>query len=123
MKASRVGSYGLGPQSVDLYLREDDGGEFYVIPEAGKTPRIVVGADYDSWYRVVEVAHHEAMELAMTMIGARYQPAPDNGNDHGSYVFVMTHAQFSEASARTAQFLAASLPDLSRAWAKWRKGK
>jgi hypothetical protein len=123
MKQRIVGHYELGHQSVQLVLREGDGGEFYTVPERGKVPRIKVGADYTNWFRVVEVLHHEAMELALVMVGCRFQPAPDNGCDHTGYVFHMTHAQFSEASARTGQFMAAALPDLSRAWTKWGKGK
>jgi hypothetical protein len=118
-----IGHYELGHQSVQLVLRDGDGGEFYVIPAVGKTPQIVVGGGYDEWVRVVEVLHHEAMELALTMCGCRYNPAPDNGGDHTGYMFFMSHAQFADASARTAQFITAALPDLSRAWGKWRKGK
>lgn len=125
MKQVIVGSYQLGPQSVQLVLREGIGGEFYTVPKVGSTPRIKVGYGDpgDGWYRVVEVLHHEAMELAMTLAGVRFAPAPDFGNENGSYLFVMTHTQFSEVGARTGQFLAASLPDLGRAWGKWRKRK
>jgi hypothetical protein len=118
-----IGHYELGHQSVQLILRDGDGGEFYTVPGSGKTPLIAVGGDYDNWFRVVEVLHHEAMELALTMCGCRYNPAPDNGGDHTGYMFFMSHAQFSDASARTGQFMAASLPDMARAWGKWRKGK
>lgn len=121
MKQTVIGSYRLGPHAVQLVLREDDGGEFYLVPESGHAPRIKVGADHKDWGEMVSVLHHEAMELAMTMTGVRYQPAPDFANDHGAYLFVMTHAQFSEAGARTGRFLSDCLPDLARAWKKWRK--
>lgn len=117
-----IGSYELGHQSVQLVIRDGSGGEFYTVPEIGSTPRIKVGGDV-TWFRAVETLHHEAMELAMTMVGVRYAPAPDNGCDAGNYLFCMSHAQFSEASARTGQYMAACLPDLSRAWTKWRKAR
>lgn len=115
-----VGNYELGHQSVQLVLRDGNGGEFYTVPEVGSTPRIKVGAD-GKWFRVVEILHHEAMELAMTMVGVRFCPAPDNGMDNGGYLFVMNHTQFAEASARTAQFMAACLPDLARAYRRFKK--
>lgn len=123
MKQEIVGVYPCGPEYVQLVLREGDGGEFWTMPEKGHICRIKVGADYDQWWRIVDVLMHEAMELAMMRICCRYEPAPDHSRDCGSYSFVMTHAQFSNANARAAMFVAAALPDLAKAWKKWRRRK
>lgn len=123
MKQTIVGSYYLGPESVQLVLREGTGGEFWSAPEKGACARIKVGADCSQWSRVVEVLLHEAMELAMMRIGARFEPAPDYAAGHDSYLFMMDHPKFTEAAARAGGMMADSLPDLAKAWNKWRKKK
>lgn len=123
MRAKLIGCYDLGPQSVKLWLRAGRGGEFDLVPASGRVPRITVGADCGGWFGTVGVLQHEVMEFAMVMGGLRFAPAPDYGQDNGGYTFVMTHTQFSEASARTGMFIAAALPDLATAWNKWRKRK
>lgn len=123
MKQKIVGVYRCGPEDVQLVLREGDGGSFFTVPEKGHICRIKVGADEGRWPMVVTTLMHEAMELTMMRAGCRYTPSPDFGEDNGSYTFVMTHTQFSEASARAAMFVAAAMPDLRKAWKKWRKRK
>jgi hypothetical protein len=119
LKQKIVGHYSLGPESVQLVIREGVGGEFYANPGDGQCARIKVGVDEKSWTDVVCTLLHEAMEMAMTRIQCRYAPAPDYGQDHAGYLFAMNHPQFSEASARTGVFIAKALPDLSRAYTKW----
>ena len=121
MKRIHIGHYPLGPEAVLVILRNDLGGEIYFNSEQGLPPTIVVGGGYDKWNRVAECLHHEAMELAMARIGCRFEPAPDYSQDHGSYLFCMTHAQFSEVSARVGSFIAMCLPDLAKQWDKHRK--
>ncbi len=125
MKQRLIGVFRLGHEQIEVFAREGIGGEFYTCPEDGKLPRIKVGFDL-CWKDVVSVLHHEAMEFAMMRLECRFNPGSDFARDHSSYLFVMTHPQFSEAAARTAWFLADSLPRMGqvfRVWCKNRKPK
>lgn len=123
MKQTYLGVFRLGHEQMEVYLRDGTGGEFYTVPEAGRLPRIKVGAD-QCWKDVVSVLHHEAMEFCLMRIECRFNPGSDFARDHASYLFIMTHPQFSEAGARTAWFLADCLPALGTAYRKWmKKGK
>lgn len=121
MKQLIVGCYDFGVGQCELVLRAGIGGEFYVVPEPHRCPRIKVGADYDEWREVMSCLLHEIIELQMTLTGCRYNPAPDCARDHASYLFLMTHPQFSEVCARSAFFISEALPDLAKAWKKWKK--
>ena len=120
MKQEIVGIYEIGLDQIQLVIREGTGGEFYFVPEKGALGRIKVGAD-NSWHQVVSALMHEAFEMQMTRSHCRFDPAPDYGRDHSSYLFVMNHPMFSDITARVAAFMADSMPDLSRACSKWRK--
>lgn len=117
-----VGDYNLGSIQAQVVLRDGYGGEFYSRPEPGSIPRIKVGMDSgDSWFNAVSILHHEVMELCLYQMGLRYGETPDYARDNGAYLFVMNHTEFSEASARTAIFLAECLPDFKKAWKKFKK--
>ncbi len=121
MKQKIIGVYPMGLAQVELVLREGNGGEFYTFPEKGKVARIKVGADQKQWRDVVGVLLHEAFEFTAMQLALRYAPAPDLSRDNGNYLFVMTHTQFSDVSARAGEFISCCLPDLARAWDKWPK--
>lgn len=87
------------------------GGSFDTAPASG-IARIVVGIDED-WPMVVSTIAHEAVELACAEMGLRFRPSPDYSGDSGAYLFMMDHAQFSEAIARASYFLSAVLPKLA----------
>lgn len=120
MKQVKIGTYAGRFSEIDIYLREGTGGEFYTYPEAGRLPRIKIGAYSKSqWAEVVKVALHELMELHLLQVGARYSPNPDSSADSGNYLFVHNHTQFSEAIADTAYVLTSLLPDMTKAWKKF----
>ena len=121
MKQRIVGIYNIGFEQAQLVLREGDGGEFYLCPDVGRVPQIAIGADQELWQDVVDVLVHEVVEFAMLREGCRYSPAPDHAKDHGSYLFVMTHSQFSSVAAKSGGYLTAALPDLAKAWDGWNK--
>lgn len=81
------------------------------------------GADHDDWGMVVATLMHEAQEVCLSRLCLRFTPSDEFGRDAASYVFMMRHEQFSDAVARTALFLADCLPDVKRAWKKWKKTK
>jgi hypothetical protein len=120
MKPKIIGTFDMGPQRVQLVLREGDGGEIYLKPGDIDYPRIYVGAD-KNWEQVMSTLLHEAHELQMLLTGCRLNPAPDHAMDHSSYIFLMNHPQFSEVCARVAMFLVQALPDLAKAYRKWNK--
>jgi hypothetical protein len=117
------GKYELGDEFVQIVLREGDGAEFWLCPGDIPYPRIKVGADQDNWRDVVANLKHEAEELTMVRLRLRYYPGSSYAADHGSYLFAFNHSQFCELSARVAYFLVDCLPDLAKAWAKWKKEK
>lgn len=122
MKQVIVGLFQFGYETVEIVLRDGTGGEFYSCPEMGRSPRIKVGAD-GKWGDVVRILLHELLELAMFRQGCRYEVSGDVGQDMGAYVFMFTHAQFSNIQARAAEAIVLSLPAVSTAWRKWRRGK
>lgn len=121
MKQKIVGTYEAGYHQFQLVLREGHGGEMYSIPENGSVPRIKVGADSASWAAVLESLIHEITEGVYYFLGVRYKCSENRSWGHDGYVFFLTHDQLSNASAQVAEFLAACLPDFSRAWREWRK--
>lgn len=121
MKQKIIGVYPIGMSQVQLVLRGGTGGEYYVFPEKGSLARIKVGADQEQWRDVVGVLLHEAFEYTAMHLALRYAPAPDLSKDNGNYLFVMTHTQFSDVCARSGEFISCCLPDLGKAWDKWKK--
>lgn len=122
MKPIPIGTYKLGSENVRLELATaESGGYFKSCPEDGGTPIMGIGLRCGGWNQTVGVLLHEALELAYYRAGLRYGITPDWANDNGSYMFVMDHFQFSEASARAANFLAESLPELAKVWKKHKK--
>jgi hypothetical protein len=123
MKQVIVGTYECGYEQIELVLREGTGGEFYSCPEKGKIPRIKVGAQKPSeWRLVVSTLMHEIMEFAMWRQDCRY--SPDNRitpMSHADYLFVMNHEKFNDCITKVGEFISLSLPDLSAAYAKWHK--
>ena len=118
-----VGTYDMGWESVEIVLREGTGVEFFLIPETGRGPRIKVGADQNQWSDVVAVLLHECLELEYERAGVRFSPSSELARDHAAYIFVLNHAQFSEAAARVAELLSKVLPDLAKSWKQWNKRK
>lgn len=123
MKQLIVGTYYAGHEQAELVLREGDGGECYISPENGKVARIKIGAEQSAWWKIVAVLLHETMELVQIRKGGRYQPCGSTSGDHSAYLFVFDHTAFSDVCAKTADYMAAALPDLFRAWNAWRKAE
>lgn len=124
MRQEHVGTYYLGWEQVDLYLREDTGGEFWVTPEKGRLPRIKVGGDYEDWQDILKVVLHEAVEFILNRNRTRYSVSGDLGRDHSDYLFVFNHPMLSECCGCLAAFIdTGALRDLEKAWRKWRKTK
>ena len=114
----------MGYEQVQLILREGTGGDFWYMPEKGSLPRMKIGADYNTWREVVACLIHETQEMLLDRNNLRFNPTHTiSPRDHAAYIFIMTHPQFHDVCAKTADFIAVCLPDLKRAWGKWRKKK
>lgn len=119
MKQVIVGKYYIGPESVEIVLREGVGGEFYCTPEPGHIARIKIGGDCDWWREVVAILFHEAMELVYDRIGCRYYPASNMSRDSEAHLMVVHHREFSDACSRVADLISACIADLEKEWKKF----
>ena len=120
MKQRTVGTYVCGFHYVDIVLRDGDGAEYYALPKKGRPVRIKIGADV-SWQDVVRSFLHEALEMCLDYLHDRYTPSQDMGRDHGQYLFVFNHADFSDACGSVAELAVQALPDLATALKQWKK--
>jgi len=123
MKQKIIGTYYCGSTQIQVVLREGTGGEFYNTPEKGLCPRIKIGADYNNWWELVNVALHEIMEYFLNSNNHRYYPDNDVGRDLSSFVFFLNHPQFSDIIAKSAEFLSDCLPVLEKEWKLWKRNK
>lgn len=112
----KIGKYYSGSVKLKLQIRDGVGGEYYNDP-----PTISVGADHNTWWLIVNTLLHEVLEYNLSKLDCRHQSTEHLGRDHGDYLFIMNHPQYTEAVARSADFIAACLPDLSKAWRKYHR--
>lgn len=123
MKMQVIGNYRLGDENVQLVLRDGGGADFYEQPGDILHPRMKIGADKESIGWLMDSVYHEAMERSMSVIRVRFQRVDSYYVDSASWVFILTHEEFTEACHRAGMFLAACLPDLNAAWKKWHQKK
>lgn len=119
----KLGVFELGLHMVRLFAIHGTGGAFRLLPDDGGFPFIEVGIDRNDWPFVVGILMHEAMELSAHTMGFRFLPACDVSCDNGGYMFLMDHAQFSEATARAAEFVAPAIPALEKLWKEKHEGE
>jgi hypothetical protein len=122
MEQKRVGVYEAGFDRIELFIREGTGAEFYMRPESdllpavGALPRIKIGMDYDSWPEVLECVLHEVEEFIMYRKGLRFEPSGHLSNDSTRFLFILSHVDFADVMAKTADFLSSAQGDLRTAW-------
>jgi len=123
MRQKIIGIYTAGWENIEVVLMEGESGEFYFIPELGrnKVARIKIGADHARWEKVFDVLLHEIDEYVMSSMGFRFKPTQNINNSHDDYAFIMTHTQFTEKSARVAEFISDASLDVYKAWKVWKK--
>lgn len=118
MSETYIGTWELGYENIDLYMREGRGGSFQFTPEPKALPRIVVGGSYLKWQDLYTVIVHETMEFALTRGACRYCESQDLSNDTAAFVFMFNHTQFADACAKATEFMVACHKDLRTAWIK-----
>lgn len=121
MKPQVIGDYEIGYEYVQLVLRDGCGAEFYLLSDDVTIPTIVVGADDADWKQIVARLLHESFELVSDRLGCRFYPSGDLARNSAAYVFVLDHQRLADCCAKVAEFLAAALPDLQKAWKARRK--
>jgi hypothetical protein len=112
----KIGRYELGIRKVDVYGRPGTGGDFSRATEENGIAEINVGMEEKEWADTISILLHESAELAIYDMRCRYNPDPDFSRDHGNYIFLLTHEQFSEIIARVAWFISRALPDVASDW-------
>lgn len=117
MELIEVGIFPLGRDSVRIFFREGNGGEFFINPGDGKIAEIVIGATED-WDDVLATVVHEAFEMVAEKALLRYQKIGDYGYDSASVTFIFSHSDFSHVCACVGSLLAASISELSKAFIK-----
>lgn len=118
-----VGTYRIGDERVQLVLREGTGANFYERPDDIQCPRMTIGADQKNIGWLIDSVQHEAQERSMAVIRARWNRTDSYYVDSTSYLFIITHEEFTDVCHRASMFLAECLPDLKKAWKQWKKGK
>ena len=112
MKETTLGIWEIGNERVELAVRSGYGAEYYYRPEA----RIVVGIDHSEWSSVIGCLLHEAFEFVLDRSNARYDATNNHANDNGSYLFVMTHALFSDACEKSSSFITGCMQSVRESW-------
>lgn len=120
MKQKIVGSYYIGSTSAQVVLREGNGAELYLQPEKGAVPRMKLGADV-KWWELLDALMHESLEMQFCLLQCRFLESGKVCRDLGSFLFVFTHDQFTEACGRSAAFIDDALADVKKAWQAWHK--
>lgn len=117
---NKIGRYQLGTRNVDLFWRKEGGGSFAAAPLDNGAAKMTIGFEGE-WADVVTALLHESTEMAMYDCRCRWRPSPDFGNDHGGYLFTMTHEQFCEVTGRVAYFLKDCFSSVAKAYRKHKK--
>jgi len=113
-----VGVYKLGSARMELSLREGTGADTNL-----STGKMQIGADERGWNDIVISLLHEVQEVCMNQMDCAYRHYSYYGLSGSNFSFILTHEQFNEICCRSGDLIAPALPDLSRAWVKWKKIK
>lgn len=118
MESIKVGTWELGYENVELFIKEGRDGSFQFTPNPKEMPRIILGGNYVEWQNIYTILIHETMEFALTRGACRYSESQDLSNDTAAFVFMFNHSQFADACAKAAKFIVACHNDLKKAWIK-----
>ena len=121
MRQEIVWTYRLGDEQVQLVLRKGGGADFYYQPGDIPYPRMKIGADQESFGGLLDSIFHEAQERSMSVMRVRFHRTDSYYVDSCSYLFVLTHEEFTEACHRAGMFLGECLEDVEEAWRRWHR--
>ena len=122
-----VGQYGMNSGNVMLWLdpSTDDSAAWHEkqAGKAGLVCRVEVGVKNKVWSEVVQGMLHEFVEASAVRERVHLAPTWQLGRPTDSYFLVMSHPQFSQVINEAGDALACALPDMEKAWKKWKKEK
>jgi hypothetical protein len=113
----KLGGYNLGRSDIIIYVDTNfDGGCFNL-------NIFTIGIKRQEWWEVLEVLLHELTEFNYSMNHCRLTPDIEFTKSHDSYLFLLTHPQFSECTAQIANCLAQVIPDLTKVYNEYKREK
>ena len=122
-----VGRYAMNKATVELWLDPDseDGSTHSAWSEGSGYASIAeIGCLGKVWPQLVRKLLHELAEWSAVLHKCHYHPSgillPVPAD---SYLMVMTHPQFTQVIDEAGDALAYALPDMEKAWKKWKKEK
>ena len=120
-----VGRYAMNKGTMLLYLDPttgDGSALFDWVEGTGYCCIVTVGALDKLWAQMVRKLVHELVEISAVAAKVHFQPSgiltPVPAD---SYLMVMTHPQFTQVVDEAGDALAYALPDMEKAWKKWKK--
>ena len=122
-----VGRYAMCKGNVKVYLNPEDESSYAFhtwTKDSGFCCVCEVGCKEKEWNQIVRKLMHELVESAAVAEKVHFQPSgilspvPED-----SYLMVMTHPQFTQVVDEAGDALAYALPDMEKAWKKWKKEK
>lgn len=125
MKKTLVGRYAMNLGSVEVWLdpsHDDASGSHEWTRGSGYCDVVVVGCKTLQWPQLVRKLLHELVEGSAVRERCHFHnsgillPVPTD-----SYLMVMGHAQFTRVIDEAGDALAYALPDMEKAWKKWKK--
>jgi len=115
-----LGQYAMGYEKIEVVAEDMFGGSFSLLPADSCCPRIKVGLKYDKFIHVLGTLTHEAMELALVRLRARFEPSCDVTGDASSYIFNFNHVTLSEAAYMAAELVESCKDELKTVWERSR---
>jgi hypothetical protein len=116
-----VGVFQLNRLNVKLQLVSGFDSSFTSRPNDNSIPLLQIGADFDSWWKILDALHHEAEEFCMIINGLTYCPVSVDARNSTIFCFYFTHGQFTQVHEEVSYFLAKALPSLQVAWERYKK--
>ena len=122
-----VGQYVMNSGNVMLWLDPSTGDSVAWHEKqdgrAGLVCRVEVGVKNKVWSGVVQGMLHEFVEASALRERVHLAPTWQFGCPTDSYFLVMSHSQFTQVINEAGDALAFALPDMEKAWKKWKKEK
>jgi hypothetical protein len=120
----RVGRYVLRSATVEVWLSDADGSSGIAEWTEGGFGKIVVGCGADNeWSKIVQSLTHEALEVAIHIQGGAYLHSGFmvlRERCSSNYRFFFTHEDLQVIANSLGDFLCYCLPDLAKAWKKFK---
>jgi len=120
---AHLGTYPLGFEHVRIMVDAlTDGGSYVLLPAAVSPATITIGTN-DSWEGALDTLYHECVEMTLDRLGCQYRKESREAADSSAYIFVISHVEMAELTARISKVLPRITQDLRRAWLRHKKAR